>query len=75
MRELNIKLIAMTHANVDVVFDLAQKVTSAEAPSDLVPIWSAYAKRQFETMTRQTRELTEFGQKWASRSTGPGYSL
>jgi hypothetical protein len=69
MRELNIKLIDMAHANADAVFDLAYEVASAQAPSDLATIWSAYAKRQYEMMAKQTQEFTELGQKLASRST------
>jgi hypothetical protein len=63
MRELNGKLIDMAHANADAVFDLAHEVAGAQAPSDLAAIWSAHAKRQFEMMTKQTRELTELGAK------------
>jgi hypothetical protein len=68
MRELNGKLIDMAHANADAVFDLAHEVAGAQAPSDLPSIWSAHAKRQFEMMTKQTREFTELGQKFASRA-------
>ena len=68
MRELNGKLIDMAHANADAVFDLAHEVASAAAPCDLAAIWSAHAKRQLEMMTKQTRELTEQGQKFANRS-------
>jgi hypothetical protein len=71
VRELNGKLIEMAHANADAVFDLAHELTSAQAPSDLAAIWSAYAKRRFEMLTTQTRELTALGQKFASRSTDP----
>jgi hypothetical protein len=75
MRELNIKLIDMAHANVDAVFYLAHEVASVQTPSDFIGIWSAHAKRQFEMMTKQTKELTELGQKLASPNTGPGLSL
>jgi phasin len=71
MRELNIRLIDMAHANADALFDLAHEVAGAQAPSDLAAIWSAHAKRQFEMITQQTRELTELGQKLASRNTEP----
>jgi phasin len=71
MRELNIKLIDMAHANADAVFELAHELAGAQAPSDLAAIWSSHAKRQFEMMTKQTRELTELGQKLASRGTEP----
>jgi len=71
MRELNIKLIEMAHANADAMFDLAHEVAGARAPSDLMAIWSAHAKRQFEMMNKQTRELTELGQKLASQNGQP----
>jgi phasin len=71
IRELNGKLIDMAHANADAVFDLAHELAAARAPSDLAAIWSAHARRQFELMTAQTRELTLLGQKFASRSTDP----
>lgn len=71
VRELNIKLIEMAHANSEAVFELAHEIASAEAPSDLAAIWSAHAKRQFELMTKQTHELTELGQKLATSSTQP----
>jgi hypothetical protein len=74
MRELNVKLIDMAHANVDAAFDLAHEVASAKAPSDLATIWFAHARRQFEMMTKQTRELTELGQRFA-RNGGPGHRL
>jgi hypothetical protein len=71
MREFNAKLIDMAHANADAVFDLAHEIAGAQAPSDLMSIWSAYAKRRFEMMTKQAQELTEVGQQLASRSTEP----
>ena len=71
MRELNGKLIDMSHANADAVFDLAHELASAQAPSDLAAIWSSHARRQLKMMTTQVRELTLLGQKFASRSTDP----
>ncbi|MGC2075434.1 MAG: phasin family protein [Xanthobacteraceae bacterium] len=71
MRELNAKLIDMAHANANAVFDLAHEIASAQAPSDLVTIWSTYASRKFEMMTKQAEELTELGQKLASSGTEP----
>jgi phasin len=71
MQELNAKLIDMAHANANAVFDLAHEMASVQTPSDLVAIWSTHAKRQFEMMTKQAQELTEVGQRLASRSTEP----
>ena len=66
IRELNGTLIGMAHANADAVFDLAREVAGAKGPSDLVLIWSAYARRQFEMTISQARELTELAQKFAN---------
>ena len=66
IRELNGRLIGMAHANADAVFDLAREVAGAKGPSDLVVIWSAYARRQFEMTINQARELTELAQKFAN---------
>jgi hypothetical protein len=63
MRELNIKLIEMAHANAEAVFELAQEIAGADQPSDLAAIWSEHARQQFERMTRQSKELTDLGQK------------
>jgi hypothetical protein len=71
VRELNIKLIEMAHANSEAVFELAHEIASAEGPADVAAIWSAQAKRQFELMTQQTQQLNELGQKLASSSTEP----
>jgi hypothetical protein len=75
VREFNAKLIDIAHANANEMFDFAHKVASAQAPSDLMAIWSAHAKRQFEMMSKQSQELTELGQKLASRNANAGLSL
>jgi hypothetical protein len=75
VREFNAKLIDIAHANANEMFDFAHEVASAQAPSDLMAIWSAHAKRQFEMMTKQSQELTALGQKLVSRNTDAGLSL
>ena len=71
MRELNLKLIEMARANTEAVFELAHEIASAEAPSDLAGIWAEHARRQFDLMTKQSKELTDFGQKLAGRTAKP----
>jgi phasin len=71
MRQLNLKLIEMAHANSDAVFDLAHKIASAKSPSDLANIWTEHARRQFELMTTQSKELAELGQTLAGQTTEP----
>ncbi len=71
MRELNVKLIEMAHDNTEAIFELAHEIASAEAPTHLAEIWAAHARRQFELMTNQSKELSELGQKLAGRATEP----
>lgn len=71
MRELNLKIIEMAHANTEAIFEFAHEIANAQAPSDLATIWANHARRQFELMSSQTKELSEFGQKLAGRTTEP----
>jgi len=40
-------------------------------PSDVVELWTAHAKKQFETLTEKTKELSALGQKIAGESAEP----
>jgi phasin len=71
MRDYSLKMIDMAQANADAVFELARRLATAKAPSDITELWTAHAKKQFETLTEQTKELSAFGQKIAGKSTEP----
>ena len=57
----NLKLIEMAQANTEAVFELAHQIASVEAPSDLTEISAEHTRRQFELMTKQSKELTNLG--------------
>jgi phasin len=57
MRDYSLKMIDMAQANADAVFELTRRLASAKAPSDIAELWTAHAKKQFETLTEQTKEL------------------
>jgi hypothetical protein len=61
----------MAHDNTEAVFDLAPEIASANAPSDIAEIWAEHARRQFELMTKQSKELIELGQQLVGRTTEP----
>ena len=71
IRELNLKLLDMAQANIQAFFNLARQTAAAEAPSDLVQVWTQHAQKQFEMIAEQMRELTAIGQKIAADSTAP----
>src|SRR5207237_4711849 len=71
IRDFNVKMIDMAQANAEAVFDFARQLATAKQPSDMVELWTAHAKKQFETLTEQTKELTSLGQKTAAESAEP----
>jgi len=71
IRDFNVKMIDMAQANAEAVFDFARQLATAKQPSDMVELWTAHAKKQFETLTEQTKELSALGQKIASESGEP----
>ena len=44
---------------------------TAKAPSDIVELWTTHARKQFEMLSEQTKELTALGQKMAGESAEP----
>jgi len=71
VRESIIKMINMAQTNTESVFEFARQIASAKAPSDFTEVWTAQARKQFEMLNEQTRQLTSLGQKMARESTEP----
>jgi phasin len=71
IRDFNVKMIDMAQANAEAVFEFARQLATAKQPSDMVELWTAHAKKQFETLTEQTKELSALGQKIAGESAEP----
>jgi phasin len=71
VRDLNIKMIDMAQANAEAVFEFARQLAAVKQPSDMVELWTARARKQFETLTEQTKELSTLGQKIAGESAEP----
>ena len=63
IRDYNVKMIDMAHANMEALFGFARQLATAKAPSEIMELWTAHARKQYETLTEQTKELTALGQK------------
>jgi hypothetical protein len=61
----------MAQANAEAVFEFARQLAAVKKPSDMVELWTARARKQFETLTEQTKELSTLGQKIAGESAEP----
>ncbi|MGA2892272.1 MAG: phasin family protein [Xanthobacteraceae bacterium] len=71
MRDFNLKLLDAARANAEAVFDFARQVATVKEPSDLAALWTTHARKQFEMLSEQSKELTAFGQKVAGQTVGP----
>jgi hypothetical protein len=71
IRDFNLKMIDMAHANMEAFFGLARQLATAKAPSDIAELCMTHCRKQFETLTEQTKELTALGQKTAAESAEP----
>jgi phasin len=71
MRDYQLKIIDMAHANMEAFFEFARQMAAAKAPTDVMGLWTTHARRQFEALSDQTKQLTALGQKMASESAEP----
>jgi len=71
IRAFNVKMIDMARANAEAGFDFALQIATAKAPSDIVELWTTHARKQFEVLGEQAKELTALGQKMAGESAEP----
>jgi phasin len=66
-----LKVIEMTRENSNATFDFAVELLGAKTFSDVIELSSAHARKQFETMSEQTKELATLLQKVATEATEP----
>ena len=69
--EYNGKLIEFFKANTSSSLDFAQELLGAKTPAAAMELWTSHAKKQYETLTAQAKELAELGQKVATETVEP----
>ena len=65
------KLMEMMKANTTANLDFAQELIGVKSPSEALELWTAHAKKQFETFTAFSKELAELSQKVATETVEP----
>jgi phasin family protein len=55
----------------NVAFDFAQKLLGVKSPAEFIELSTERARKQFETLTEQTKELTALAQKATLATTEP----
>ncbi|MCC7346559.1 MAG: phasin [Variibacter sp.] len=69
--EYNLKLIEAMRANVNAHFDFAASLFAVKSPSEAVELSSAHARKQFETLSAQGKELASLAQKVSTETVEP----
>ena len=71
LAEINTKALQAMRSNVEANFDFAHALVGVKSVSDFVALQSEFTRKQVETFTGQTKELSALAQKVANDSTAP----
>jgi phasin len=69
--DYTLKMIEMARENSNATFDFAVELLGVKTFSDFVELSSAHARKQFETLSEQGKELATLAQKVATETTEP----
>jgi phasin len=61
--DFNLHLLEIAQENMNAAFDFARQLARAKSPSEFFELSAAHMRKQFETFTGQTQQLTTFAQK------------
>jgi phasin len=62
-QDYNAKLFEFAQNNTKAVIEFAQKLSGVKSPSDFIELSTDHSRKQFETLTEQTKELAALAQK------------
>ena len=63
IKDYNLKAFEFAQVNSNSAFDCAQQLMSAKTASEMLELWTTHARKHFETLTGQTKELAMLGQR------------
>jgi phasin len=69
--EYSAKLVEIMKANTTANLDFAQELLGAKSPSEAIELWTSHARKQYEALTAQAKELAELSQKVATETVEP----
>jgi phasin len=69
--EYGLKVIETTRTNTNANFDFAGQLLAAKSLSEVIELSSAHARKQFETLTEQAKELSALAQKVTTETAEP----
>jgi phasin len=69
--EYSTKVVEFLKANTTAHLNFTQELLGSKSPSEAFELWTAYSRRQAETLTAQAKELAELSQKVATEAAEP----
>jgi phasin len=69
--DYGLKVIEAARANTNATFDFCTQMMTVKSYSDLVELSTAHARKQFEAMTAQTKDLAAIAQKVMAETAEP----
>jgi len=69
--DYGLKVIEATRINTNAAFDFAGELMTAKSFSEVIELSSAHARKHFETLTAQGKELSALAQKVATETAEP----
>jgi phasin len=69
--DFNLHLLEMAQTNMNAAFDLARQLTGVKSPSEFIELSTAHVRKQFETFSGQTQQLTTLAQKVTTDAAQP----
>ena len=69
--DYGLALIDAARANANATFDFDSQIVTAKSLSEVIELSTSHARKQFEAMTAQSKDLTALAQKVATESAEP----
>lgn len=70
-QDYNDKVIEFAHANSNAAFNFVQKLSGVKSPSEFLELSTEHARKQFEMLAEQAKQLTVLTQKVTLETTEP----
>jgi phasin len=71
LADFNLHLLEIAQTNVNATFELARQLTQVKSPTEFFELSAAHMRKQVETLTEQTQNVTTLAQKLATEATHP----
>src|SRR5207253_2971808 len=69
--DYGLKIIELARENTNAAFDFASRLITVKSLSEAVELSTAHTRKQFETLTAQSKELAAIAQKVTADATEP----